>query len=71
MKLHVCVCCVCVVWYYWFVVIDLMFGLQVARAKQRLQGAQLMMSILSQDTLLPSVVHSAVCGWNGIFDCFE
>ena len=40
--------------------------LQVARADSRLEGVKLLLEILSQESLLPSVKYSILCGWLGV-----
>ena len=39
---------------------------QIGRAELRLNGVQYLLQVLNQDSLLPSVKYSIVCGWLGV-----
>ena len=39
---------------------------QVGRAELRLSGARYLLQVLNQDSLLPSVKYSILCGWLGV-----
>ena len=39
---------------------------QVGRAELRLSGARYLLQVLNQDSLLPSVKYSILCGWMGV-----
>ena len=39
---------------------------QVSRAELRLNGARYLLQVLNQDSILPSVKYSILCGWLGV-----
>ncbi len=40
--------------------------MQVYRADSRLEGVKLLLELLGQESLLPSVKYSMLCGWLGV-----